>query len=136
MPSFKTNRGGSRNTLVDDSYDLNNFWKRNEVQESRPEIPDEYDIDEPDRKEADVTVNNYFDNIESIVNEEKADNIDYGGDDDFDDKSWSRFVGWYKDPSYLGILNEIERRGLATPINMEFNRLFENTTVMESDRGK
>ena len=29
-------------------------------------------------------------------------------------------MGGHKDPNYLKILNEIERRGLAVPINMEF----------------
>ena len=27
IPFFKTNRDGSRNTLIDDGYDLNNFGK-------------------------------------------------------------------------------------------------------------
>ena len=135
VPSFKTNRDGSRNTLIDDSYDLNNFWKTNEVQESRLEIPDENHIDEPDRKEVDVTVSKYFDNIESIVNEEKPEEINYDDDDDFNDKNWSRFVGGYNDINYLRLLNEIERRGLAAPVNVEFIDYL-RTPVLQSNRGK
>ena len=105
------------------------------MQESKPEIPDENDIDEPDTKEADVTVNKYFGNIESIVNEEKPNKFGYD-DDDFDDKNWSRFVGGYKDSNYLRILNETERRGLAAPNNMDFIdylRIPQCCRVMEED---
>ena len=83
IPSFKTNRDGSRDTFIDDSYDLNIFWKRNELQESRPKIPDENNIDATGRKKDDVTVNKYFDNIENVVIEEKPDKANYDDDNNF-----------------------------------------------------
>ena len=80
------------------------------------EIPDENELYNTGRKEADVTLNKYFDNNKTIAIEEKPDD----DDDDFDDNNWAKLVGWYKDPNYLKTRNEIEGRGLAVPINMEF----------------
>ena len=89
------------------------------MEESTSEIPDENELYDTSRKEADVTINKYFENIETIINEQKPDKIE-DDDDDFDDNNWARFVDGYKDPNYLHILNEIVRSGLAVPSNMEF----------------
>ena len=89
IPSFKTNRDRTRNTITDDSHDLNNFWKRNEVEESMSEIPDENESYDTHRKEADIMVNKYFDNIETIVNKQKPDKIEDDDDNDFDDSNWA-----------------------------------------------
>ena len=90
------------------------------MEESTSEIPDENELYDTGRKEADVTINKYFDNNETIVIEEKPDKIEDADDDNFDDNNWARFMDWYKDLNYLKTRNEIERRGLAVPINMEF----------------
>ena len=50
MPSFKINRDGTRNTLIHNSYDLKNFWKRNEVEESSSKIPDETELYDTGRR--------------------------------------------------------------------------------------
>ena len=89
IPSFKTNRDRTRNTITDDIDDLNNFWKRNEVEESMSEIPDENESHDTHRKEADIMVNKYFDNIESIVNKQKPNKIEDDDDNDFDDNNWA-----------------------------------------------
>ena len=62
------------------------------MEESTSEIPNGNELYDTGGKEADVTVNRYFDNIETIVNEQKPDKIE-DGDDDFDDNNWARFVG-------------------------------------------
>ena len=90
------------------------------MEESTSKIPDENELYDTGRKKADVTINKYFDSIETIVNEQKPDNIEDDDDDDFDDNNWARFAGGYKDLNYLKIFNKIERRSLAVPINMEF----------------
>ena len=90
------------------------------MEESTSEIPDENELYDTGRKEADVTVNKYFDNNETIVIEEKPYKVEDADDDNFDDNNWARFVGWYKDLNYLKTYNEIKRRSLAVPINMEF----------------
>ena len=63
------------------------------MEESTSEIPNENKLYDTGRKEADVTVNKYFDNIETIVSEQKLDKIEDNDDDDFDDNNWARFVG-------------------------------------------
>ena len=68
----------------------------NEVEEFTSETPDENELYDAGKKEADVTVNKYFDNIETIVNKQKPDKIE-DDDNDFDDNNWARFVGGYKD---------------------------------------
>ena len=68
----------------------------NEVEEFTSETPDENELYDAGKKEADFTVNKYFDNIETIVNKQKPDKIE-DDDNDFDDNNWARFVGGYKD---------------------------------------
>ena len=81
IPAFKTNDDGSNNNLLDGTLDLNNFWNSwgKETQpgqnpEAAPETTSEpraselgeevLDVDDKDRKEADVTLNRFFQNVE------------------------------------------------------------------------
>ena len=68
------------------------------------------DVDDEDRKEADVTLNRFFQNVEREANKTVRFNDRY--EDRIDDYHWARFG--------LRIINEIERRGLNTSENRDF----------------
>ena len=79
------------------------------------------DVDDEDRKEADVTLNRFFQNVEREANKTVRFNVDQDEyEDRTDDYHWARFAGGYKDNNYLRIINEIERRGLNTSENRDF----------------
>ena len=78
-------------------------------------------IGDEDRKEADVTLNRSFQNIEREANKTLRLNVDQDEyEDRIDDYHWTRFAGGYKDNNYLRIINEIERRGLNKSKNRNF----------------
>ena len=80
------------------------------------------DVDAEDRKEADVTLNRFFQNVEREANKTVRFNVDQDEyEDRIDDYHWARFAGGYKDNNYLRIINEIERRGLNTSKNRDFS---------------
>ena len=77
IPAFKTKDHGTNNNLLDGALDLNNFWNSlgKETQpgqnpEAAPETTSEpgasepgeevLDVDDEDRKEADITLNRFF----------------------------------------------------------------------------
>ena len=77
IPTFKTKDDGTNNNLLDDALDLNNFWNSwgKETQpgqnlEAAPKATSEPGASEPDedRKEADVTLNRFFQNVEREAN--------------------------------------------------------------------
>ena len=138
IPTFKTKDDGTNNNLLDRALDLNNFWNSwgKETQpgqnlEAAPETTSEsgasepgeevLDVDDEDRKEADVTLNRFFQNVEREANKIVRFNVDQDEyEDRIDDYHWARFAGGYKDNNYLRIINEIERRGLNTSENRDF----------------
>ena len=138
IPIFKTKDDGTNNNLLDGALDLNNFWNSwgKETQprqnlEAAPETTSEpgasepgeevLDVDDEDRKEADVTLNRFFQNVEREANKTVRFNVDQDEHEDrIDDYHWARFAGGYKDNNYLRIINEIERRGLNTSENRDF----------------
>ena len=123
---------------MDGALDLNNFWnswgketQSRENPEAAHETTSEPGASEPgeeglyvddgDRKEAEVTLNRFFQNVEREANKTVQFNVhqdDY--EDRIDDCHWARFAGGYKDNNYLRIINEIKRRGLNTSENREF----------------
>ena len=100
---------------MDGALDLNNFWNSwgKETQpgqnpEAAPKTTCEpgasepgeevLDLDVEDRKEADVTLNRFFQNVEREANKTVRFNVDqYEYEDRIDDYHWARFAGGYKD---------------------------------------
>ena len=137
IPAFKTKDDETNNNLLDGALDLNNFWNSwgKETQpgqnpEAAPETtskpgasePGEevLHIDDDDRKEADFTLNRFFQNVEREANKTVQFNVDQGEyEDRIDDYHWAGFAGGYKDNNYLRIINEIERRGLNASENQD-----------------
>ena len=117
IPAFKTKDDGTNNNLLDGALDLNNFWNSwgKETQPGQnPEAPPKttcepgasepgeevLDLDVEDRKEADVTLNRFFQNVEREANKTVRFNVDqYEYEDRIDDYHWARFAGGYKDNS-------------------------------------
>ena len=115
IPTFKTKDDGTNNNLLDGALDLNNFWNSwgKETQsgqnpEAAPKTTCEpgasepgeevLDLDVEDRKEADVTLNRFFQNVEREANKTVRFNVDqYEYEDRIDDYHWARFAGGYKD---------------------------------------
>ena len=78
------------------------------------------DVDDEGWKEAGVTLNRFFQNVER---EDKTVRFNVDQDeyeDRIDNYHWARFAGGYKDNNNLRIINEIERRGLNTSENRDF----------------
>ena len=136
--TFKTKGDGTNNNLLDGALDLNNIWnlwgketQPGENPEAAPETKSEpgasepgeevLDVDDEDRKETDVTLIRFFQNVERKANKTLRFNVDqYEYEDRIDDYPWARFAAGYKDNNYLRITNEIERRGLNTSENRDF----------------
>ena len=115
IPTFKTKDDGTNNNLLDGALDLNNFWNSwgKETQpgqnlEAAPETTSEpgasepgeevLDVDDEDRKEADVTLNRFFQKVEREANKTVQFNVDQDEyKDRIDDYRWARFAGGYKD---------------------------------------
>ena len=85
IPTFKTKDDRTNNNLLDSALDLNNFWnswgketQSRENPEAAPETTSEpgapepgeevLDVDDEDRKEADITLNRFFQNVEREAN--------------------------------------------------------------------
>ena len=138
IPTFKTKDDGTNNNLLDGALDLNKFWNSwgKETQpgqnpKAAPKTTSEpgasepggevLDVDDESKKEADVTLNRFFHNVEREANKTVRLNVDQDEyKDRIDDYHWARFAGGYKDNNYLRIINEIERRGLNTSENRDF----------------
>ena len=123
---------------MDGTLDLNNFLNSlcketqpGENPEAAPETTSEpgaseageqvLDVDDEERKEADVTLNRFFQNVEREANKTARFNVDQDEEEDrIDDYYWARFAGGYRDNNYLRIINEIERRGLNASKNQDF----------------
>ena len=154
IPAFKTKDDRTNNNLLDGALDLNNFWNTwskeaqpRENPEAAPKTTSEpgasepgeevLDVDDEDRKEADVTLNRFFQNVERKANKTVRFNVDQDEDDDrIDDYHWDRFAREYRDKNYLRVINEIERRGLNTSENRDFIDYFgtdECERVMEGN---
>ena len=100
IPAFKTKDDGTNNNLLDGALDLNNFWNSwgretqpGENPEVTPETSSEpgasepgeevLDVDDEDRKEADVTLNRFFQNVQREANKTVKINVDQ---DEYEDR--------------------------------------------------
>ena len=138
IPAFKTKDDETNNNLLGGALDLNNLWNSwgketqpGQNREAAPETTSEpgasepgeevLGVDDEDRKEADVTLNRFFQNVGTEANKTVRFNVDQGEyEDRIDEYHWARFAGGYKDNNYLRITNETERRGLNTSENWDF----------------
>ena len=100
IPAFKTKDDGTNNNLLDGALGINNFWNSwgretqpGENPEVTPETTSEpgapepgeevLDVDDEDRKEADVTLNRFFQNVQREANETVKINVDQ---DEYEDR--------------------------------------------------
>ena len=100
IPAIKTKDDRTNNNLLDGALDLNNVWNswgkeaqpgqnpeaapktRSEPDASEPS-EEVLDVDNEDRKEADITLNRFFQNVEREANKKVRFNVDQ---DEYEDR--------------------------------------------------
>ena len=95
IPAFKTREDRTVNNLLDGAFVLNNFWnswdKNDNQNKTQPPLDvsedeqterEELPAEDNDRKEADVTLNRFFQNTESHTNRKVRFDIPEDNEDD------------------------------------------------------